>query len=131
MLSVSPTVFLGERCSSAGLAVNSVLLCKAVYQEDKTYQLDVWLALYCSEFHWSLHLAFLTFPVPMVSFHYHPLLFYGNFWTSLLLARCFSLVRKVYADQSVSASPATVWSWSVSKSWTSWIWWNKLVLLNY
>ena len=41
MLSVSPIVFLGERCFIAGLAVNSVLLCEAVCQEDETYELDV------------------------------------------------------------------------------------------
>ena len=63
MLSVSPIVFIGERCFIAGHAVNLVFLCEAVCQEDETYE-----------------------PV---------------------LARYFSLVRRVYDDQLLSASPPT------------------------
>ena len=57
------------------------------------------------------------------SLSYHPLLFHGTFGRSLFLARYFSLVRTVYADQSLSASPPTGWCWSVSQFGTFWIFW--------
>ena len=41
MLSVSPIVFLGDRCIIDGLAANFVSLCEAVCQEDETYDLDI------------------------------------------------------------------------------------------
>ena len=66
MSSVSPIIFLGERCFIAGLAVSSVSLYEAVCQDDETYELYVWLVLYCSEFHWCFNLAFLTFQVYII-----------------------------------------------------------------
>ena len=93
--------FGGERSLISGLAVNLVSLCEAVCQEDETHELDVWLVLYCSEFHWSFHLAFLTFPVPMVYIYYHitlccfmALLEKARFWQDFFS----SLVRTVYGD---------------------------------
>ena len=68
-----------------------VFICQAVCQEDEIYELDVWLVLYCSEFHWSFHLAFLTFPVPMVSFHYHisPFIVSWHFWQKPVFSKIF------------------------------------------
>ena len=70
IVSITSIIF-GKICFISGLEVNSVSLCEVVCQEEETYEPNVWLVLFCSEFHSSLHIAFLTFLVLMVSIHYH------------------------------------------------------------
>ena len=65
-------VFLGEWCFNTGLAVVSVLFCKAVCQEDETHELDIWLVNNVPYFievftlH-SLHFQYRWFPFTFIS----------------------------------------------------------------